>query len=1258
MKPPQQRRWVKRGLFALLTVFVLMVVAHRPLLRVAVNWAGQHYAAKNGYQLEWQVSGSIISDLSVSDGRLIGESGARIKMLEWRKASFDYSLWGLLTKGLAEGAHRVALKDVSIEVDARPRTDVPNKKASPALPDIWLQSLDLQNINARVITGEGDVVLEEFTLLLDDTKPGTVSLDALALPAAGLQFRDVRGGAEFHERKVTLLNLVISPDVKVPSFALDLENVRTGTLPFELAVQSGQGSIECSGRVDDLMTRPVIDLKLSIIDLAHTEIARWVQIPKKLSWVIDSAVGQVSGVLADPLRLRAELALTVSDIGAADMHFVRLAGRASMINGAVKIETLEVQMNDRNRAMITGEIDLVDQQNVALIWSAHIGDFASLSWPPSVFEEHVDVKTLVADGAVSFDMVDVTRGDFNEIRSQGTAEIEELNWRQRRLEKASIEFRVDQGLASISKLDLRFDAENEGSITGDVRIGERHAFNLQWQMRLLNLAKIAPWFSVGEMTLPSAGAMTFAGNSSGEVADLRAQNYKRLEAEGIGSMTGIVWQNARLEEAAWDISSHNGRLDVKKLEVRLNELNVLKATGHLMLVSPGDFEANVSASFDQLADFSGWLELAKQPRINSGRASLSWGGSGNIAERAVEGAGSLIVNDLRIEGRTEVVALVLETRHAGRRAEITKFQASTGKIRAEASMVITDTDLKIPQLVLFSGQTRLIDGFADLPLALAQTPRPALPLDRDRPLKVNLQIAKVKVQNLLTVLGQNSHVTGYAAVDLQLNGTLSNLSGQLSATLTEMQAVTMKGKLEPALVKLDAVLDQHLLTVKASAKQKPLQTLTLNAELPMDAAKLIADPGSIMDTVLAAHAVLPSSDLSVILRFVPALSAISGKASVDARISGTLRKPDWQGRLLADAESATIKGSDIDIRDLKVRGTFSGQRFVFDEVSTLVSGGEMSIAGGVDLTHVTDPKLDLKLAAKQALLFRNDTMSLRADGSLTCTGSLTKADVAGRMELVRGRVYKEIEFLPLSFPDQLPPRLASVNTVSGRPSAPLLFADWNLNVDIVTSEPIRLLGNVLNGRAAADLHLSGTGAVPVLEGKISQQGARVKLPFSRLELTRGDIVFTKERPFDPQLDLQGDATVENTQVTVYATGAAAKPTLRFTSSPPLSEPEIATLLATGTTAGDAQSAGGVAANRAAFLVLSKAYRKVFGKHKAGRMDEDDVPGRTSFSFNPLSSQTSASNLSGKYEITPNLQAEVGLGERGFRGMLSYLIRIR
>ena len=77
-------------------------------------------------------------------------------------------------------------------------------------------------------------------------------------------------------------------------------------------------------------------------------------------------------------------------------------------------------------------------------------------------------------------------------------------------------------------------------------------------------------------------------------------------------------------------------------------------------------------------------------------------------------------------------------------------------------------------------------------------------------------------------------------------------------------------------------------------------------------------------------------------------------------------------------------------------------------------GGTVGAKGSVDWTDTVNPKVDATLTAREALLLRDDSISMRANADITCRGSLQQANVAGTVELVRGRVFKEIEFLPLS----------------------------------------------------------------------------------------------------------------------------------------------------------------------------------------------------------------------------------------------------
>ena len=366
-----------------------------------------------------------------------------------------------------------------------------------------------------------------------------------------------------------------------------------------------------------------------------------------------------------------------------------------------------------------------------------------------------------------------------------------------------------------------------------------------------------------------------------------------------------------------------------------------------------------------------------------------------------------------------------------------------------------------------------------------------------------------------------------------------------------------------------------------------------------------------------------------------------------------------RGTLTADLPALAFAAEETPaVRDGALRLRFDGSRAIIDRADAMIAGGTIALRGGADWTRPASPALDVTLTAREALLVRDDNLSLRADADVRCRGSLRDALVDGKIQLVRGRVFKELEFLPLSLPDQLPPAPPPVTI--GRqapPSLPAPFDRWRFDVGITTREPVRLLGNVLSGGAVADLHLRGTGARPVLEGKASLTNARVRLPFSRLNVTRGDLVFRPDKPFDPELDVLGDSFVGGHQVQVQAYGRALDPKLRLTSSPPLSEGDIATLLATGSTSEGMSSGEGEAANRAAFLVISQLYRKLFRRSRLA--PDADLAPRLSFSFSPLNNAGGGRSFSAVYEINRNLEAIGTVNQSGsFRGLLYWLIRFR
>lgn len=1589
--PPKKSRfwrWLKRGLLVSLGLLVLAVVFHRQLLQWGLNWGGKYFAKREGYTLEWVLDGSILSDIKVSELKVRGPEGGVVANIAFHEAILRYDLWKLWKEGTGSFLKEVSLSDTTIEADIR--TDPNRPKPPPEVkekkppPDFWVDRLNLQNISALIRTDEGDIVLRDFTLLLDKDRPGVLHIGELVVPSARIELRDVDGRTQVEGRKITLADLRVTPDVRISRLYTDLTKLHQGALDYELAAKSGAGSVSSKGRVEGLGTTLTLDSHLTIANLAHTEIARWASLPEGLAFVIGNADLKVKGDPARPQALDAEVVLKVSGVRAAgygcdtvellgtvktgalnagllkvvsgpnaveasstvtlpsawaqvgkapvqvawkiaapDLAAVRespvalkgrvqgtgqlelkegkLTGATSVLDAkeltlpgldlasvqadvstdasVVKLNSLVVQVDPagRNSASLTGQMGIAGRQSSQVEVQ---GNFTELR---SLFQA-LKLEDPPASGEVamrvtgSFDLADLKEKIFTKAFGSAELDLSGLQWRDGRLDKVRATLAVKDGVATL-KSTLDHQGKNTAELNATLQLSGRQTTNVGWTLRLADLAGLVPLAGLKDVPPPTAGTVTSQGKAVLDLADLKQKQYAGAVVEGDLQVAGLQWRDggldhltstfhvrdsavslvarmehqgkntadiraqvslldrqpaqvewkttltdlasllalaglegekpragnvasegrasfslADLQEKNYSLASATGTLNATDLAWRGGALDRLNSTlalnggalevkasldhqgknnatletkvlltgnqegtlnwrvhltdltslmplagvsppptagvvdstgsasfrlvdlqrrnfndaiadgslaisgvqwnggsveavqatiairtgiaeikecvfrfdpenqgvikGKVPLDTQQPFQAEMHVKLQRLPALAPWLAMAKAPAPVSGTVAIDLNAEGILAQGDVRGRGTVAVDNVKLQGRPEVYTLALKSEYGDRKAQISELRFSSGQLRLAASASVSETELVVPSLTLHSGDLKMLDGVIRVPLVLQQQPRPKVPVDHSRPLEVKLNMEKLNLAQVFGALGQKPPAEGTVTAALHLEGRLPELKGGLTATLTGVQVEAMKGKLDPAEATLSLQLVEDRAELEIAATQRPLQPLQVKAKLPFDVEEVLDGTQRFDDAPLDAEITLPQSSLDAIPRFVPALARLEGTVGLQMKISGTVQKPSWSGTLRTDVTSIALADVPMDVKDVKAHLDFQDTRVDLTNVSATVAGGKVKVGGRIDAADVKDPSFDLKLTADQALLVRDNTMSFRASADVTCKGTLARAAVVGRVDLVRGRVFKEVEFLPLSLPNQLPPPPPAVRAgKGGAPAGPSLLKDWTLDVAIKTRDPIRLLGNVLNGATLVDVRVGGTGAAPTLEGKASLDGARLLLPFSRLAITRGDILFTKDKPFDPTIDLQGDSLISNYQVSVYAYGRAMDPKLRFTSSPPLPENEIASLLATGSTAGDPSTAEGVAANRAAFLLISQTYRKLFNK-AAPRRRLDEEPSKLSFSFNPLSTGRSEPSVTATYEINPKLQASGTFGGSSFRGLLYYLVRFR
>lgn len=1370
---PRWRVWLKRVLLGIAALVLVLVIFHRPLLRWGVDWGAHHFAGKAGYQLDWQLGGSVISGFELGKVRVVGPADGVLQSIELKNAGAEYSLIKLLRQGVGRFVDRFELSDAVVVLDLRnqkPRLELKPSAQKKSLPDVWLDDLALRNVTVRAITLDGEIVLKNLTLVLRQGQTGELRIEELVVPQKSLHLEQVRGITALQDRWIRFQDLEVMPDLTIKKLAVNLAQLSAGDLPVELDLTSGASHLKTNGSLKGVGKEKLsLDLDLAVDQFGDGELRRWVALPVGMTWQVDRLAGRVSGPPAEPQALAVDLALhatsfitgqngfKVDDLntrltmnsGRIELHDaiikagrnnVKLTGQAdlptswrqtarspatvkfeldapaleelmpgsSILKGGVKgggavsvkdallagadlklgsrdltisqyafsdfqvniatdakvvtVHEIRASLNDQTSAVVAGQVNLEGRQQAALKVTLRGEDLNTLSdlkqWL-NIYPPAAGVLDGTAD--VRFDIADLREKNFRRIQATGTVGLTDLKWNQGSLEKGEVTFEFKENKVQIQALDLAFDSQNTLHLTGDLSLDEPRPANVAWKAEFAQISVLTGWLqmeSLNTLPPPQVGVMVTVGRASANLADLKARDHSRVAAVATLNLKEVQWLNAVLADAGLDLEVQQGKVSAKKLDIRFDEKNQVHGMASMELAQPNAFTADLKGGLTNLPGLSGWLELFKGPAINSGSVELDWSGSGKLRPMEVKGNGVVRIKDFALAGNPNHYDLDLETRHEGRTAELTRLSAQFGKFRLEAAGSVSDTDLKLTGLSVKSGAVALASGKVSIPLALGAQPRPKIPVDRARPVEVALEMKDLKFEELFAALGRKlPPVNGTVAGKVQLQGLLAELTGDVDVKVSGLASAAVKGKLEPASVRLQGRLVPGRLTVEAEAEQRPLKPMVIKASLPVEMEKVLADPATLQDAPLQAELSLPESDLSFVARLVPTVERVQGTVGAEVKLEGPLRRPSWRGRLRLNVPSAELAKGQLSVRDVRTNLSFVEKKITIEDASAILAGGEIRASGGVNVEDLAKPDINVNVVARQALILRDDTMSLRADGNLAIRGPLDGASVSGRVELVRGRVFKEIEFLPLSLPEQLPPPPPPVKRSTGKPAAPPPFDKWKLDVKVVTRDPVRLLGNVLNGAVVVDLHVGGTGGSPEVTGRSTLDNARVQLPFSRLNITRGNILFTKERPLDPELDLQGDSVVGNYVVTLFAYGPALKPKVRFTSNPPLSEGEIATLLATGSTAGDLTSSEGVAANRAAFLLLSQTYRKLFRKAAPRRIDEE--PPKLSFSFSPISTGNTQRAVTATYEINPRLQAIGEVSERGtFRGLLHYLVRFR
>jgi translocation and assembly module TamB len=461
-------------------------------------------------------------------------------------------------------------------------------------------------------------------------------------------------------------------------------------------------------------------------------------------------------------------------------------------------------------------------------------------------------------------------------------------------------------------------------------------------------------------------------------------------------------------------------------------------------------------------------------------------------------------------------------------------------------------------------------------LAIAAAPEALARSWETAPLEGRVDAAAVDVALLARLLGLEATLGGKASLAASFGGTAAAPTVRLAVRGDELR------------------LDRNplgRLAVEGTYAQKALAVEAMvegasggNARL---AGKWTADLGAagIRGGAVAALADAPVDlafvanrfDLAFLEPLSPDVRQLEGRVDADLRIRGKAPTPDLQGTFeLTDGRLGYTNLGDL--RDLSLAVTFAPDRFTLRRL-TASSGGTFEAAGEAVRRERGGPyQLDLKLVARRFGIVGSDVTRawLDADGRLT--GTIEGAKLDGTLELSRGEVRlpntpsKSIQALD-DHPDFVMVRRGedreAARTRAAREAAPVAKAPspWDeaeASLQVKTKRPLAVEGADVSLLATVDLRARATRGAFNLAGRVETTGGHVVVMNRRFDVERGRVIYGgRETPGNPRLDVVAAHASTYARVTVHISGDVEEPVMGLRSEPPMSEAEIATLLATG-----------------------------------------------------------------------------------------------
>lgn len=547
-----------------------------------------------------------------------------------------------------------------------------------------------------------------------------------------------------------------------------------------------------------------------------------------------------------------------------------------------------------------------------------------------------------------------------------------------------------------------------------------------------------------------------------------------------------------------------------------------------------------------------------------------------------------------------------------------------------------DRVLTVAELLVSGTDGELLRGRARLPLApLAEDLLPDAPID------IELASESGLARQLGLALG-HPHTSGELSLNVDIGGTLSEPTGRIDALIDDLAWAPAEDRPAIGPARLDVALVLAASGVRIERGGGMLdnaEALELQGELngPIDVRQWMDDPAaSRAATALDLHLFTSDFDwqrVAVQLDRIglPSGPVRTGVLGAELDITGSLAAPELRGSATLRDGSARM-GNLPSIADVESRMRFEGRVLTLESFTGELGGAPFKLTGTLGLDG-DDLMIDARLVGNDLLVVRQGGTRVRANVDATVKGPLRELVIGGRAEVAEGIYSTPIDVTAfLGGPKPARARGIQLFRIS---ESPIAEAKFDLAVGTAPNSSFMISTSTYKGGIRPDLHLGGTGALPILTGTLYFDPAVVSLPVTRLRVTSGTLVFDEANPFVPELQIQAEGRMRGYDVFAQVSGPFDATEVTLSSDPPLNATELLNLVLTGRVPGDETTRAGDVAQQLA-TYLAKDFLAWWVAPEPGDQSSDSLMDRIEIITGEDVSKTGANTMEGRFRVADDV----------------------